>query len=166
LLSLTTSEERDLDFGEGFGQPDTLRLWVSDRQWLAMLQRIEQGSEDGFAGGGSDASGEREHERVAGDFRCMIRLGNPERVEDDHGTYVVRTRNVGGGGIGFIHSRELRPGVRCTVALQPASGPGLVLGGRVAWCRPVERTGEDPVDFQVGVQFDQPVDLDGFVHAA
>ncbi len=166
MLHLTNSEERDFDFGEGFGQPDTLRLWVSDRQWLSMLKRIEQGDDDNFAGGGSPATGEREHERIPGDFRCMIRLGNPENAADDHGTYVVRTRNVGGGGIGFIHSRQLSQGVRCTVALQPASGPGLVLAGRVAWCRPVERQGEDPVDFEVGVQFDQPVDLSAFVHAA
>ncbi len=170
MLQLTDRDERDFDFSAGLssdmGQPDTLRLWVSDQQWLSMLRRIEQGDDEGFAGGGSDATGDRQHERVAGDFRCMIRLGSPETPDDDHGTYLVRTRNVGGGGIGFVHSRELRTGVRCTVALQPVSGPGLVLAGRVAWCRAVERGGEDPVDFEVGVQFDQPVDLSPFVTAA
>lgn len=167
---LRITDDRDFDFDAspagGLGRPDTLRLWVSDQQWLAMLKRIEQGEAGGFAGGASDATGEREHERVAGDFRCMIRLGSPDQPEDDHGVYTVRTRNIGGGGIGFVHSCELRSGVRCTVALQPAQGPGIVLAGRVAWCRAIDRGGEDPIDFEVGVQFDQPVDLSPFVNAA
>ncbi len=168
MLNLTNRDERDFDFDANLGQPDTLRLWVSDRQWLSMLKRIEQGEsdDDSSAGGASDATGERDHARVAGDFRCMIRLGSPNKPADDHGTYIVKTRNIGGGGIGFIHGNELHTGVRCTVALQPATGPGLVLAGRVAWCRPIERNGEDPVDFEVGVQFDQPVDLSPFVNAA
>ena len=166
VLRITDPEDRDFDFDAGLGRPDTLRMWVSDRQWLSMLKRIELGHGNPYADGASEATGERGHARVAGDFRCMIRLGCAGDTDSEHGIYAVRTRNVGGGGVGFTHDRELHAGLRCTVALQPNEGPGLVIAGRVAWCRSVDRGPEDPVDYEVGVQFDQPVDLDSFVNAA
>jgi hypothetical protein len=167
VYRLTEREELDFDFTASQGEPETLRLWMSDRQWLALLHRIELGNSDGFAGGGSAAAtGDREHARVAGNFRCMIRLGSPENPEDDHGVYTVRTRNVGAGGLGFVHGQRLHSGTRCTVALQPSEGPGLVVAGRVAWCREVVREGEDPSCYQVGVQFDRPLEIESFMTAA
>jgi hypothetical protein len=166
VLRIGGEDEPGLDFAAIEGPSDSLRLWISDRQWLAMLRRIEQGEHGGFAGGGSDATGERNHARVAADFRCMIRLGSPDRPNDDHGVYTVRTRNIGAGGLGFVHGRELHAGTRCTVALEPVEGPGVVIAGKVAWCRPVDIGPEDPHHYEVGVQFDRPIDMSGFERTA
>ncbi len=146
---------------------DTARLWLSEQQWMGLLTRVRRGiARTDQPGGLSGATGDREHARHAPDFFCLIRLGSggPE-VSGERGTYQVSTRNISAGGIGFIHDRELKRGMRATVALQPREGQGLILSARVAWCRPLP-DGDGDALFQVGVQFDQPVDVDPFIYAA
>ena len=148
---------------------DTARLWLSEQQWMGLLTRVRTGqAREDRPGGLSDATGDREHARHAPDFLCLIRLGaGTASSTGERGTYQVSTRNISAGGIGFLHGRELERGVRATVALQPPEGPGLILSARVAWCRPLpESAGEADRLFQVGVQFDQPVDVDPFIYAA
>ncbi|MEO1237063.1 MAG: PilZ domain-containing protein [Planctomycetota bacterium] len=153
---------------------DTARLWLSDQQWLSILERVERGRDHGepapvdpsAAGGASEATGQREHARHAAAFRCVIRLAPPSRTDADHGTYLVHSRNISSGGLGFVHDHEMHSGTRCTVALQPAEGRGMILSGRVAWCRAVPRPAEDTTRFEVGLQFDHPIDLDPFFPAA
>ncbi|MEE9404743.1 MAG: PilZ domain-containing protein [Algisphaera sp.] len=147
---------------------DTARLWLSDQQWISLLTRVRRGASDSDAVGGlSEATGDRRHPRRAPSFLCLIRLGPAGPEGTYQGTYQVSTRNISSGGIGFVHDRNLVRGTRATVALQPAEGEGLVLSARVAWCRDLsDEGGEGPSLFQVGVQFDQPVDIDPFIHAA
>lgn len=162
----------DLDDGLPGGS-DTARLWVSDQQWLSILERVERGpvahhgaDPADLAGGESDATGNRRHARLAASFRCVIRLAPPENTDADHGTYLVHSRNISTGGLGFVHDHELHAGTRCTVALQPQQGKGLIVPARVAWCRDIPRLAEDVTTYDVGVQFDRPINIDGFVHAA
>lgn len=161
---------RDLDEGLAHYESDTARLWVSDQQWLAILQRVENGSPDDvaedLAGGASDATGDREHARHAMSFRCVIRLAPPEQEGADHGTYLVHSRNISSGGLGFVHNHELQSGTRCTVALQPATGRGMIIAARVAWCREISRVAEETLAYDVGVQFDRPIDVSPFMPAA
>ena len=149
---------------------DTARLWLSEQQWMGLLTRVRTGvAREDWTGGLSGATGDREHARHAPDFLCLIRLGRsgPESSTSERGTYQVSTRNISAGGIGFVHDRELKRGTRATVALQPKQGAGLILSARVAWCRPLPEGAADNRDlFQVGVQFDQPVDVDPFIYAA
>ncbi|MEM7624289.1 MAG: PilZ domain-containing protein [Planctomycetota bacterium] len=165
-----TTAVRDVDEGLTHYEADTARLWVSDQQWLAILQRVEHGRPDGeaddLAGGASDATGDREHARHALSFRCVIRLAPPEQADADHGTYLVHTRNISSGGLGFVHDHELHAGTRCTVALQPPRGRGMILSARVAWCREIGRVAEEALTYDVGVQFDRPIDISPFVPAA
>lgn len=166
MITLEGELERDLPGSES----DTARLWVSDQQWLSILERVKRGDDehldDRYLGGESEATGEREHARHALAFRCVIRLAPPENRSADHGTYLVNTRNISSGGIGFVHTAELHSGTRCTVALQPPTGRGMILPGRVAWCRPIDRIAEDTDTFDVGVQFDMPIDISPFFSAA
>lgn len=164
----------DLDAGLPGGEFDTARLWVSDQQWLSILERVERGPSEeelaqqaaDFAGGESDATGHREHARHAISFRCMIRLAPPTNAGADHGTYVVHSRNISTGGLGFVHDRELHAGTRGTVALQSSQGKGMIVPARVAWCRAIQRIAEDVTTYDVGVQFDYSIDVSPFVPAA
>ncbi|MEM9883111.1 MAG: PilZ domain-containing protein [Planctomycetota bacterium] len=168
---LTYPPTRDDTDDEAIGHTaETARVWVSDRQWLAMLRSVDADSDtapppEGLARGAGDATGHRAHARHAASFRCVIRLAPPERPGDDHGTYLVHSRNLSAGGLGFVHDRPLHPGTRCTAALRPAEGRGLILAARVAWCRPVDDRAGDRV-YDVGVQFDRPIDLNPFFPAA
>jgi hypothetical protein len=162
----------DPDAGLETLESDTARLWLSERQWMALLERVQRGADDGeanfpdYAAGASDATGHRAHARHALSFRALVRLAPPQRPDDDHGTYLVHSRNISAGGLSFVHEHELHPGTRCTIALQPQQGRGSVLSGRVAWCNPIHRDAEDPTRFDAGLQFDQPIDLSPFVPAA
>ena len=168
MLQMTHAADRryddDLDTGETGA--DTMRIWVSDPQWHQMLERITLASTESlgsYAQRQTPATGARSHARIAGDFRCMIRLSPaPGHADEDaHGTFVVRTRNVGEGGIGFVHGSHVRPGVPCTAVLEPDDGSGLgwVLSGRVVWCRGLDVTDAQPELFEVGVQFEAPVNI-------
>ena len=169
MLQMTptpTDPRVDDDLDTGDAGVDTMRIWVSDGQWHRMLERISEASTEslgGYAARKTPATGARTHARIAGDFRCMIRLtGAPGRDhEDASGTFVVRTKNVGEGGIGFVHGTHVRPGVQCTAVLEPDDGSdvGWVLHGRVVWCRGIDATDADPELFDVGVQFEAPVNI-------
>lgn len=167
-----TADPYDRDAGLESYESDTARLWVSDQQWLSILERVERGNEPeetdafDFAGGGSGATGDRDHARHALNFRCVIRLAPPEHRDADHGTYLVHSRNISSGGLGFVHDHELHAGTRCTVALQPPRGKGMILPARVAWCREITRDAEVSLSFDVGVQFDRPIDISPFFPAA
>jgi len=166
----------DRDDGLSGKESDTARLWVSDHQWLSILERVDRGevfggqpgdgSDEDFASGESAATGGRGHARHAMGFRCVIRLAPPENREADHGTYLVHSRNISSGGLGFVHDHELHAGTRCTVALQPPHGRGMILSAKVAWCRGIRRVAEDVLLYDVGVQFDRPIDVGAFIPAA
>lgn len=148
---------------------DTARLWLSEQQWMGLLTRVRRGvARADQPGGLSGATGDREHARHAPDFFCLVRLGSGgPSASGERGTYQVSTRNISAGGVGFIHDRALERGMRATVALQPRVGQGLILSARVAWCRPLPQGADDEIAlFQVGVQFDQPVDVDPYIYAA
>ena len=173
LTRTATARLRDPDEGLESYEADTARLWVSDRQWMALLERVERGPDEAdgenfpdYAQGESDATGDRAFARHALNFRAMLRLAPPQKPADDHGTYLVHSRNISSGGLGFVHTQPMRPGTRCTVALQPQHGRGMILAARVAWSRLVDRDAEDSRRFDVGIQFDRPIDLSLFVPAA
>ena len=175
MLQMTHTDDArhvDDDLDTGDAGVDTMRIWVSDLQWERMLGRITEASTErlgGYAARNTPATGARNHARIAGDFRCMIRLSGPAGSgrsgggahDDAHGTFVVRTRNVGEGGIGFCHGTHVRPGLHCTAVLEPddGSGVGWVLHGRVVWCRGLDASDADPELFDVGVQFEAPVNI-------
>lgn len=128
---------------------DSLRLWLSDQQWLALLARIERGAHDYE---GPDRRGDREA-RFPTRLRCVIRAQQPDGRS---GTYLVCSHNISAGGLGFVHHAPLPRGSRCTVALEKGQGQGLIASGRVAWTRQIDD--RSPIAFEVGVQFDTPID--------
>ncbi|MEM1209884.1 MAG: PilZ domain-containing protein [Planctomycetota bacterium] len=79
---------------------------------------------------------------------CLIRLGK----DGEMGVYSVDTRNISRHGLGFRHDRPVEPNTPCLIALRDAVGCVTLHAAIVRWCSPLE-----PVGFDTGVEFDQPV---------
>ncbi len=130
-------------------QDDTVRLWLSQQQWMTVLQNTERKAQQPDA---SQADDLRQSPRVSApsDMNCMIRLGkNTEHV----GTYIVKLRDISATGLGFYSAQNFKAKSRCTVALQDADGHGLVCAASIVWSRSINENLND-----VGIQFDKPIE--------
>ena len=130
---------------------DTTRLWVSDQQWLAILERVQRGQPalDSTIG----QENRRLHPRKTYECRCLLRLNSAA------GTFIVRSRDISSGGLRFVHGQPLRASTRCTIALQSENGPGRILSAVVAWCKEIEFFDPDVEAWEVGIKFDDPIDI-------
>lgn len=128
---------------------DTVRLWLSQQQWFAILQNTERKSREAESAPEDD---QRRSPRVPApkDMQCMIRLG--ENAQHT-GTYIANLRDISTTGLGFCSAQPFAPKSRCTVALQDAKGHGLVCAASVVWCKAIDEQLND-----VGIHFDQPID--------
>ena len=146
--------DMDLEIDERVPGAGSLRLWLSDAQWMQLLARIEREAKDYEGPNRRSARKPRFHVKL----RCVVRAQQPDGRS---ATYLVQSHNLSAGGMGFIHAAPLPRGSRCTVAIQSDSGEGVVVAGQVAWTRQV-----DPAvthGFEVGVQFDRPIDPGPFI---
>ncbi len=136
---------------------DTNRLWVSDQQWLAILERVQRSGPIEFD---HDSDCRRLHARESFEGRCLLRLSGLA------GTFIVRTHDISAGGLRFVHSQELRPSTRCTIAIQGEMGPGRILSAVVAWCKEIDFFDPDLEAYEIGVKFDTPIDTRSIMGAA
>ena len=141
----------DEDLAPSSRQTDTTRLWVSDQQWLAILERVQRG-QPALEQGPLDDDCRRLHARQAFECRCLLRLSAQA------GTFIVRTRDISSGGLRFVHGQPLRPSTRCTIALQSDAGPGRILSAVVAWCKEIEFFDPDVEAYEIGVKFDSHIE--------
>jgi|GEM_PF-4071836 len=68
--------------------------------------------------------------------------------------FLVRTRNISRHGVGFVHSRPARRGMRCTLAILNVHGKLEQLRGTIA----SSRSRQDGY-YDIGVKFDEPIFL-------
>lgn len=145
----------DEDLAPPKQETDTTRLWVSDQQWLAILERVQRGQpamqEEAVA---EDCR--RLHTRQTFECRCLLRLNSSA------GTYIVRSQDISSGGLRFVHGQPLRASTRCTIALQSDQGPGRILSAVVAWCKEIEFFDPEVEAYEVGVKFDSAIDVRPF----
>ncbi len=140
-------------------EDQSTRLWLSDRQWMALLERARRAKAEPLTV--ESSPGDRRGEnRLPTSCRCVLRWGGKAA-----GTYAVRAVNISSGGLGFVHRHPLDTGTRCTLALQVEGHNGMILAGRVAWCKPLTSDHSEDTH-EVGLQFDQPIDLEPFGHVA
>lgn len=136
----------------------SLRLWLSDQQWMNLLEQVERSGREYAERFEGDERRDDERSRHSYRVRCAVRVQSSEGAS---ATYVIMCRNISAGGLGFLTAQPLEVGQKCTLALQGDEGQGMIAAGRVVWCRPIEEVvGEDA--FEVGVQFDQPIDVNQF----
>lgn len=147
--------------------PTSTRLWLSDQQWMALLERARRSTPESHPRHDPSKDPDRRGERrISTSCRCVLRFGG-----DTAGTYSVRTVNISSTGLGFVHVAPVPKGTRCTLALQVEEHNGMILAGRVAWCRKLETEDgvtvfDDEPAFEVGLQFDKPIDLEPLGHVA
>ena len=134
---------------------DTTRLWVSDQQWLAILERVQRG-QPVLDEAALQEDCRRLHPRQAYECRCLLRLSGAS------GTFIVRSQDISGGGLRFVHGQPLRASTRCTIALQAENGPGRILSAVVAWCKEIEFFDPDVEAYEVGIKFDSAIDVRSF----
>ena len=133
---------------------DSTRLWVSDQQWLAILERVQRGQPAVESAVQEDCR--RLHPRQTFECRCLLRLNSAA------GTYIVRSQDISSGGMSFVHGQPLRASTRCTIALQSDHGPGRILSAVVAWCKEIEFFDPEVEAYEVGIKFDSAIDVRPF----
>lgn len=136
-------------FGQGdTPQDDTVRLWLSQQQWMSVLQNTERKAQKPTVSMPDDL---RQSPRVPApsDMHCIIRLG---KNADHAGTFIVKLRDISATGMGFYSAQNFASKSRCTVALQDADGHGMVCAASVVWSKSIDEQLND-----VGIQFDQPI---------
>ena len=72
------------------------------------------------------------------------------------GRFLVCSRNLSAGGMGFIHGGYLHPGSDCRIALTRPDGSRLAVEGVVAHCRHVEGP-----HHEIGIRFQEQIGLGG-----
>ncbi len=126
---------------------DTLHL--SDEQWRTLSEKLDQG--DPYV------SGQRSQRRIT--YRKLSQIAVAIRQADgEWGKYVVRSRDLSPGGIGFIHGSYIHPGSECRVILKDCHEKVVCLEGIVKRCELIEGTAHD-----VGVQFNEEINIASFV---
>lgn len=146
----------DEDLAPPSQETDTTRLWVSDQQWLAILERVQRG-EPALEAPVETADCRRLHPRQSFECRCLLRLSGTS------GTFIVRSQDISAGGLRFVHGQPLRASTRCTIALQAENGPGRILSAVVAWCKEIEFYDPGVEAFEIGIKFDAAIDIRPFV---
>ncbi len=133
-------------------QDGAARVWMSQRQWMAVLENTERRAREVREDDQASGVDLRQSPRLPlpEDARCMIRM---DENSDDHGTYLVKLRDISATGLGFNSIQRFNARTRCTVAIQDPQGHGLVCAARIVWCKSVDDEHHD-----VGIQFDQPID--------
>ncbi len=143
----------DAALRQELSQGRSLRLWMSDQQWMNLLEQVERAARE-YTQAHPDGPERRGGDRAPYTIRCAIRTQTPD---GQSATYVVQSRNISSGGLGFLTHQHLEPRTRCTVAIQGPEGQGLIASASIAWCREIQADANE-----VGIQFDQPIDITAF----
>lgn len=101
------------------------------------------------------------NQRAGKRYRYVVREGLILQVDKDDTRLIVRPRNISSSGIGLLHGSFLYPGTTCTIALKTTAGKHVLASGRIVHCRCVRGRAHE-----VGVQFDNPIDVEDFVRVA
>lgn len=134
---------------------ETYRDWLSEAEWQEAVERIRHRPMN-FNGGERRDDRSPRYETIQ---RCLLRVERPRKGV--LGMLLVRTRNISSTGMCVVHGGNVPRRCRATIVLESAGGGGLITEGTVVWCRKVR--GCDAPAHEIGIQFDQPVDVSGFI---
>jgi len=127
---------------------DTLQL--SEEQW-AQLAAILDASDP------ENEGGQRLHKRVS--YRKLSQIAVAIQQPDKQwAKYIVRSRDLSEGGIGFVHGSFLHAGSLCRVILKDQEGQVVCIEGTVRGCDFLQGRAHN-----IGVQFNEEINLSRFV---
>jgi len=126
---------------------DTLKL--SDEQWSELSDELKRFS--------SSDGGQRKHKRIP--FRTLSQIAvTIQKPDESWSKYIVRSRDLSPGGIGFIHGSYVHTGSPCRVILKDLSGELACLEGVVRRCDLL--LGRAHI---IGVKFNEEIVLTNFI---
>jgi hypothetical protein len=129
---------------------DTLVL--SEEQWRKLSEKLAEVD--------SSHTGQRQHPRVS--YRKLAQIAVAIQLPDGQwAKYIVRSRNLSSGGIGFIHGAYVHTDSRCRIIIKNLHGRVVCLEGVVRHCQYLCGTAHD-----VGVQFDTPIELTDYTEVS
>ncbi len=131
------------------GLIDTLKL--TDEQWAELARKLDNAP--------SNYTGQRRHIRV--EYKKLAQIAVAIKVSATQwAKYIVRSRDLSEGGIGFLHGSYVYEGTACRVILKKKNGEVMCLDGVVKHCNHISGTVH-----KIGVQFNEPIDLCQFTDA-
>lgn len=129
---------------------DTLVL--SEDQWRKLSEKLAEVD--------SSQTGQRQHPRVS--YRKLAQIAVAIQLPDGQwAKYIVRSRNLSSGGIGFIHGAYVHTDSKCRIIIKNLRGQVVCLEGVVRHCQYLCGTAHD-----VGVQFDTAIELTDFAEVS
>lgn len=123
---------------------------IDDRQWEVLMAQGVTGKIKFEVVDDRRGEPRRELSKVMQMF-VGIGLHDPQR-------FMVRTRNISSHGVGFVHSRPVRRGMRCSLAILTRDDKLVHFKATIAASK-IRLDGH----FDVGVTFDQPIALANFL---
>ena len=130
-------------------------LAITDDQWMQIVADLDGHAVSRVVRSRRRHPREPLHEKAA---LHIVRLQNPEANTE---TYLLRLRNISAGGIGFLHGQEMCPGTPCTVGIRTTEGHMVLVVGHVVRTRQLK--GQVEPIFEVGIEFNKPIDIHRFV---
>ncbi|GAB4110284.1 MAG: hypothetical protein Kow00105_19050 [Phycisphaeraceae bacterium] len=129
---------------------DTLKL--TNEQWAELAEKLDRVP--------TDYRGQRRAVRI--EYKKLAQIAVAIKVSGTQWTkYVVRSRDLSEGGIGFLHGAYVHEGSACRVILKDLSDKVICIDGQVKHCVHVSGTVH-----KVGVQFNEKIDLSQFTEAS
>ena len=127
-------------------------LCLSEEQWCRLSEKLDKID--------SAQTGQRQHARVS--YRKLAQIAVAiQQPNGQWAKYVVRSRNLSTGGIGFIHGAYVHTDSKCRIIIKNLHGQVVCLEGVVRHCQYLCGTAHD-----VGVQFDAPIELTDYTEVS
>ncbi len=127
------------------GSAHTQKLSLTDQDWQRYIRRaVDQAPADEL----------RQNSRHPRIVQCVLRVA----LKEGNQIYLVHSRDISRGGMGFQHHEPLPVGADCTVVLETNRGKAQMVSGRIRWTREIGGG-----LFTMGLIFDQSVNLDDFI---
>jgi len=128
-----------------------LQLNAGERARL--LTRLDASARS--SGGGRESRREKRWSYRASDIALIV-----QHPGGGVGRFLVCSRNLSAGGIGFIHGGFLHVGSECSLLLRRHDGSPMPLAGQVAHCRHLSGR-----HHEIGIQFGEKIDPEGVLGA-